>query len=82
MEYKEVLNEIYSNTSSFRSFKKRFFRWFNMFQVIKYLNFSHEVCYRKLPVQDAVLLLLCAMQIDRTYTNFIDMLYQLRKIVY
>ncbi len=45
----EVLS-ILSNSASFRTFQSRFFRWFNAFRVIKYLNFSHENYYEKIDV--------------------------------
>jgi len=35
------INEINSNTSSPVSFKKRFYGWFNMYRIVKYLNFTH-----------------------------------------
>jgi hypothetical protein len=40
-EWIEKLAEIKGNTSEFRSFSKRFYSWFNMFKIIKYLNFIH-----------------------------------------
>ena len=36
------IREIKDNTSSPDSFRKRFFTWFNMFRVVKYLNFAHN----------------------------------------
>jgi len=36
------LKEIKSNTASQASFKKRFFLWFNMFKIVKYLNWIHS----------------------------------------
>jgi hypothetical protein len=47
------MSEIKENTSGLSSFKKRFFDWFNMFRVVKYLNFSHKTFYEKIPVNDA-----------------------------
>lgn len=45
--------EIKSNTSGFLSFKKRFFAWFNMFRVVKYLNHVHNNLYEKIPAEKA-----------------------------
>jgi hypothetical protein len=42
--------EIKNNTSGYLSFRKRFFEWFNMFKVVKYLNFSHKSFFEKVPV--------------------------------
>ncbi len=47
------IREINRNSASPESFRKRFFRWFNAFMVIKYLNFSHDRFFEKLPVFDA-----------------------------
>jgi hypothetical protein len=49
-EFLEKLVEIRNNTSSMLSFEKRFFGWFNMFKIVKYLNFTHKDFFEKLPV--------------------------------
>jgi len=36
------ITEIKNNTSSPSSFRKRFYTWFNMFRIVKYLNFVHS----------------------------------------
>ncbi len=46
-EWTEKMNEIKNNTSNIISFKKRFFDWFNMFKVVKYLNFVHSEPFEK-----------------------------------
>jgi hypothetical protein len=45
LNYKMI--EIINNTSCFQSFKKRFFGWFNMFRIVKYLNHVHSGIYDK-----------------------------------
>jgi glycosyltransferase involved in cell wall biosynthesis len=52
-EWENRLQEIRSNTSGLPSFKKRFFEWFNMFRVVKYLNFVHLELFSKVPVYEA-----------------------------
>jgi hypothetical protein len=52
-KFKEKLTEIRNNTSGSESFRKRFFTWFNMFSVVKYLNFTHKTIFSKIPVTDA-----------------------------
>jgi hypothetical protein len=42
--------EIKNNTSALPSFKKRFFGWFNMFRIVKYLNWVHQEIFEKKPV--------------------------------
>jgi len=49
-EWIEKIMEIKNNTSGILSFKKRFFGWFNMFRIVKYLNFVHSDLFEKKPV--------------------------------
>jgi hypothetical protein len=42
--------EVNNNTSGIASFKKRFFDWFNMFRIVKYMNFVHSDFFEKQPV--------------------------------
>ena len=49
----EKILEIRSNTSGSEAFSKRFFNWFNMFRIVKYLNYSHETMFEKVPVNTA-----------------------------
>lgn len=50
-EWVEKLKEVKYNTSGFISFQKRFFGWFNMFKIVKYLNFVHSDFFQKQPVE-------------------------------
>lgn len=47
------IKETKKNTSGLQSFTKRFFYWFNMFKVVKYLNYIHNSIYRKTEVDSA-----------------------------
>jgi hypothetical protein len=49
-EWTEKMVEIKNNTSGLPSFKKRFFGWFNMFRIVKYLNWVHLEFFEKQPV--------------------------------
>jgi hypothetical protein len=49
-EWIDKMKEVKSNTSGIQSFKKRFFEWFNMFRIVKYLNYSHISYFEKKPV--------------------------------
>jgi hypothetical protein len=51
-EWISRIDEIRENTSGPASFRKRFFAWFNMFKIVKYLNFVHPHCFDKKPVAD------------------------------
>jgi len=52
-DWAEKIVEIKSNTSGFLSFRKRFFDWFNMFKIVKYLNFVHAEYFEKTAVEIA-----------------------------
>ncbi|MEI6047315.1 MAG: glycosyltransferase family A protein [Bacteroidota bacterium] len=49
-EWTDKMVEIKNNTSGLPSFKKRFFGWFNMFRIVKYLNYVHKEIFEKKPV--------------------------------
>lgn len=51
------LPEIFRNSSNEYSFLKRFFRWFNMFRMLKFLNFGKSN-FHDIPVRDASIQLL------------------------
>jgi len=49
-EWEDKIGEIKNNTSGLISFKKRFFSWFNMFKIVKYLNSVHKGHFEKMAV--------------------------------
>jgi glycosyltransferase involved in cell wall biosynthesis len=51
-EWVSRIDEISENTSGPASFRKRFFGWFNMFRIVKYLNYVHMDYFDKKPVAD------------------------------
>ncbi len=50
--------ELHQNTSDLNSFKKRFFRWFNAFMLMKYVHYSRDHFYPDMPVLDASIALI------------------------
>ena len=46
-DFSVAIDEINQNSSSIKTFTKRFYNWFDAFRVLKYLNFSHEKFYEK-----------------------------------
>jgi hypothetical protein len=47
------LGEIRQNSAREETFTKRFFRWFNMFRTLKFMNQAHRETLEKLPVVNA-----------------------------
>ena len=60
-EWTSKLREIKGNTSGIQSFRKRFFGWFNLFRIVKYLNSIHSSVMEKKPVGECASELLIAM---------------------
>ena len=52
-EFKEALKEIRSNSASASAFRKRFWRWFSMFRIMKFLHYARERGYPDVPVGKA-----------------------------
>jgi hypothetical protein len=57
-EWADKIQEIKANTSAAESFSKRFYSWFNMFRIVKYLNHVHKELFEKQDVADAACRLL------------------------
>jgi hypothetical protein len=65
-EWRDKIREIKNNTSGIDTFRKRFFGWFNMFRIVKYLNSTHNNYFKKRPVTECALELLRAAGKDLT----------------
>lgn len=44
-EFSGRMEEILNNAATPESFRKRFFRWFDAFRIIKFLNYTHQTGY-------------------------------------
>ena len=64
-DFEKALTEIRSNSSSPEAFRKRFWRWFNMFRIMKFLHFARERGFPDIPVGDAASELLRVIDPDR-----------------
>jgi len=51
--FEENLNSAKAKTRDFRSFKKRFYSWFNAFKLMKFLHFARDNYYENIPVIEA-----------------------------
>ena len=56
--FEAALDEIQANSASASAFRKRFWRWFNMFRILKFIHFARERGYPDIPVGDAAAQLL------------------------
>jgi len=63
------ITEIKRNTSGLQSFRKRFFSWFNMFMIVRYLNSVHNELYTKVPVDVAASELLSKTGCNERFSN-------------
>lgn len=74
------INEIKTNTSGFPSFRKRFFNWFNMFRIVKFLNYIHRKHYSRIPSDAAAIRMLCNMGLGDFPEEPRELLIYLREI--
>ena len=52
-EWTDKMLEIKTNTSGLVSFQKRFFGWFNMFKIVKYMNYVHSGFFKRNHVENS-----------------------------
>jgi len=79
-EWVNKLKEIKNNTSGWSSFEKRFFGWFNMFRIVKYLNFVHLKYFEKKPVSVSASELLACKGIEFLSDDPLALLRYFRKL--
>jgi hypothetical protein len=79
-EWIAKIEEIRSNTSGLSSFNKRFFGWFNMFRIVKYLNFVHQDYFEKTAVEVSACELLEAIGITGELRNSTSLLLLYRTL--
>lgn len=79
-EWMSRLTEIKSNVSGFTAFRKRFSGWFNMFMIMKYLNFAHKDFFTKKPVAEEAAELLRVMGYKDFPIEPVDLLFYYRRL--
>jgi len=60
-DFASALKEMRANSASLQAFRKRFWRWFNMFRIMKFLHFAREGGCPDVPVNEAASALLREM---------------------
>jgi hypothetical protein len=73
-EWVEKMTEIRNNTTNLLSYEKRFFGWFNMFKIVKYLNHASQEIFDKKPVPESASDLLDAIGIALNSKDPVDLL--------
>ncbi len=63
--YKKAISEIKNNVSSLEAFIKRFYRWFDAFTIIKYLNFSNANYYNKMQLKEMCCILISKIEYQK-----------------
>jgi hypothetical protein len=78
----ESIMEINANCSSLDTFINRFFRWFDAFRIVKYLNYASRGFYNPLPVKAAVtqFLSVAGYEIPPETVGSLELLLILRQI--
>jgi len=80
-EVHSALEEINKNSSGLKTFRKRFFNWFNAFMVLKYLNATAEKFYPKTDLLGEAEKLLITMNPGfKPYKNYKSYLQLFRQI--
>ncbi len=75
--FQEKVTECNLGCSTLQSFRKRLYRKFDAFQVVKYLNFAHEKFYAKSDISDEFLAFLKTQSIDLTTPSSAESLLQI-----
>lgn len=79
-EWISRIMEIRNNTSGPNSFTKRFFNWFNMFKIVKYLNYVHNSLFEKIETDIAADELLRYVGEERGLSGTAELLKYYREI--
>ena len=79
-EWTEKIREINANTAGSVSFLKRFYGWFNMFRIVRYLNYVHGSMLEKKPVTDSATDLLRTLGHSICHTTASDLLTYMRQL--
>ena len=79
--FESVVPEIRNNSGDSDAFRKRFFRWFNAFRLMKFLNFARDEVHGPAVVEEAAFGLLEWMELPRQGScRAVDLLRQFRRM--
>lgn len=80
IKFVESIHQINSNCSSLNTFRMKFYKYFNIFRILKYLNFVSRKEFPKRSVIDESYKLLCALSEDVDDTSVLSLLFKYRKL--
>jgi hypothetical protein len=72
--FENELKSIRTNSASLATFRSRFFRWFNAFKVIKYLNFTNEKYHTKVDICTEAIKLTTKLRLYREIEKPVELL--------
>lgn len=75
-----ALTEIRKNASNSAAFKKRFFRWFDAFMVLKFMHYFRDHGFDNQPIENEVHQLFCELDFGAIPQNALHQLEFLRKL--
>ena len=52
--FQQKIEEIQKNTKNLKAFENRFYRWFNAFQLMKYVHFARDHYYPNIEIEKAI----------------------------
>lgn len=82
-DYLNHITEIQRNTATEKAFMLRFYRWFNAFMVLKYMNFSHEYYYQRKPIFEMAKLYLSKYEkVNADHYSNVELLFYFRRLMY
>lgn len=77
--WEKVVDEIRKNAGQLKTFKKRFFQWFDGLKVLQAIKYMHNNGINKVPIEQAVITLLELNQISCQESQPQQLLYILRE---
>lgn len=82
-DFLKHIAEIQRNTATQKAFMLRFYRWFNAFMVLKYMNYSHEHSYQRKPISELAKLYLSKYErVNASEYSNVELLFYFRKLIY
>jgi hypothetical protein len=78
----DAIDEINANSGSVSAFIKRFYRWFDAFRIVKFLNYASQHYYKQVLVKEAVIayLQITGIKSNLRKVSALELLQKMREI--